>query len=213
MNWHEFLDDDLRDLAALYVVGALETEEARRFRMHLPTCDACRVEVESLAATAAQLTRAAPEVALPPELWDRVIDRIRGGSGARGASRARPNQVWKEWAAPLGVGPAGMSYAAAAGARFEPTGIDGIEVRRLAVDRERDQVTMLVRMAAGTSYPAHRHGGAEECFVLQGDIRVGSLHMHAGDFQRMELGTQHPVQTTDTGCMLLIVSSTSDELL
>ncbi len=31
MNWHEFLDDDSRDLAALFVVGALEAEEARRF--------------------------------------------------------------------------------------------------------------------------------------------------------------------------------------
>jgi len=194
-------------------VGALEPEEARRFRMHLPTCDACRVEVESLAATAAQLTHAAPEVALPPELWDRVLGRIRGGSGSRDAQRARPNQVWKDWVAPRGVDAAGMSYAAAGEARFEPTGIDGIEVRRLAVDHERDQVTMLVRMAPGTSYPAHRHGGAEECFVVQGDLRVGSLHMRAGDFQRAELGSQHPLQTTDTGCLLLIVSSTNDELI
>jgi len=213
MNWHEFLDDDSRDLAALFVVGALEAEEARRFRMHLPSCDVCRMEVQSLAVTAAQLTHAAPEIALPPELWNRVISRIRGPSTTRDASSTRPNQIWKEWVAPLGVGRNGMSYAAGAEARFEPTGIDGIEVRRLAVDREKDQVTMLVRMAAGTSYPAHRHGGPEECFVLQGDIHVGAFHMRAGDFQRAEEGSQHPVQTTDTGCLLLIVSSTSDEIL
>ncbi len=218
MTWHEFLDDDLRDLAALYVVGALEAEEARRFRMHLPTCDVCRLEADSLAATAAQLTHAAPEIALPPELWDRVLGRIRLASSARPSPRARPNQVWKQWITPhgvepAGVDPAGVTHSSGAEARFEPTGIDGIEVRRLAADREKKQVTMLVRMAPGTSYPAHRHGGSEECFVLQGDIRVGAVHMHEGDFQRAEAGSLHPAQTTDTGCLLLIVSSTTDELL
>jgi anti-sigma factor ChrR (cupin superfamily) len=69
-------------------------------------------------------------------------------------------------------------------------------------------------MAPGTSYPAHRHGGAEECFVLEGDLRVGAdLHMRAGDFQRAEEGSVHPDQTTDHGCVLLIVSSTADEIL
>ena len=46
MSWHEFLDDDLRDLASLYVVGALEdgtleNSAARSFRLHLRTCDVC----------------------------------------------------------------------------------------------------------------------------------------------------------------------------
>lgn len=223
MSWHEFLDDDLRDLASLYVVGALEDGEARRFRLHLRTCDACRSEVDSLARTAQSLTLAAPEVALPAGLWGRVLERIRApAAGAplpdpRGVpdpkGAPRPNQVWKTWDPADAPAPAGMSYEAAAGAGFEPTGIAGIEVRRLAVDRERERVTMLVRMAAGTTYPAHRHGGAEECFVLEGDLRVGDLHMRGGDFQRAERGTVHPAQTTDEGCVLLIVSSTADELL
>lgn len=210
MSWHEFLDDDLRDLAALHVVGALEEDEARRFRLHLRECDACRAEVDSLARTARSLTHAAPEVALPADLWGRVLERIRAPSAAAPAPVA--TQVWKTWGADAAA-PAGMSYEPGAGADFEPTAIAGIEVRRLAVDRERAQVTMLVRMAAGTTYPSHRHGGAEECFVLEGDLRVGDLHMRGGDFQRAERGTVHPEQTTDGGCVLLIVSSTADEIL
>jgi hypothetical protein len=37
--------------------------------------------------------------------------------------------------------------------------------------------------------------------------------MQAGDFQRLEPGSLHPVQTTRAGCRLLIVSSLRDELL
>ena len=222
MNWHDFLDDDLRDLASLYVLGALDDEDAREYRLHLPACTACRDEVESLAITAGRMTFAAPQIAPRLELWPRVLDRIRGTAPRSGESptgRASiPNQVWKSWTSaepqPAGLGTrAGFLDSDADAQAFEPTGIDGIVVRRLAVDRAKEQVTMLVRMAPGTSYPAHRHGGAEECFIVQGDLHVGDRHMRSGDFQRAERGTVHPIQTTDGGCTLLIVSSTTDELL
>ncbi len=215
MNWHEFLDDDLRELASLHVMDALEGEEARAYRLHLAICRVCRAEVDSLARTAAQLIRAVPPIPPPPALWNRVLDRIRAPLSAAAPTEVlaeHPTQVWKDWNVPAGMGPDGMLFAPSSG-DFEPTGIEGIEVRRLAVDPKRDRVTMLVRMAAGTRYPAHRHGGPEECFVLQGDIRVGDLHMRAGDFQRAEHGSVHGVQSTDEGCLLLIVSSMSDDLI
>jgi len=37
--------------------------------------------------------------------------------------------------------------------------------------------------------------------------------MHAGDYQRVEVGSEHPVQSTENGCLLFIVSSLHDELL
>jgi predicted ChrR family anti-sigma factor len=212
MNWHEFLDDDLRELASLHVMDALEGEEARAYRLHLAICRVCRAEVDSLARTAAQLIAAVAPVAPPPGLWNRVLERIRAPSGATAPAEERATQPWKQWHAPAGMGPDGMLYAPSTG-EFEPTSIEGIEVRKLAVDAQQNRVTMLVRMAAGTRYPAHRHGGPEECFVLQGDIRVGDLHMRAGDFQRAEHGSVHGVQSTDGGCLLLIVSSMSDDLI
>ncbi|MCY2959016.1 MAG: cupin domain-containing protein [Planctomycetota bacterium] len=213
MNRHEFLDDDLRELAALYVLDSLESEAARRYRLHLRGCEACQSEVESLARLTGRLTHAAPEIAPPPELWTRVLERIRGGTPPRSTPSRRPTQVWKDWDAPSAPGDDGVYFALASAGGFEATGLDGVAVRRLAVDPEKERVTMLVRMAPGTSYPAHRHGGAEECFVLEGDLRVGDVHMQGGDFQRAESGSVHPVQSTDSGCLLLIVSSTTDELL
>jgi len=37
--------------------------------------------------------------------------------------------------------------------------------------------------------------------------------MRAGDYQRMERGATHLVQSTQAGCLLFIVSSLQDELL
>jgi anti-sigma factor ChrR (cupin superfamily) len=72
---------------------------------------------------------------------------------------------------------------------------------------------MLVRMAAGTTYPSHRHAGDEQCFVLDGDLHVGEIVLHSGDFQLAPEESEHGPQSTVGGCTLLIVSSRNDELL
>ena len=94
---------------------------------------------------------------------------------------------------------------------WEPTGVPGIEARRLLVDGRRERVSMLVRMAPGSSFPAHVHNGDEECYVIQGDLQVGDLTMRAGDYQFAPAGTRHPMQSTEQGCLLLLASSTKDE--
>ena len=92
--------------------------------------------------------------------------------------------------------------------------MEGISVKRLFSDPDRKTVTMLVRMAAGTSYPTHRHAGAEECYVLEGDLHVGEeLVLNAGDYQRAGEDSIHLRQWTQDGCLLFILSSTEDELL
>jgi|SRR5690349_370035 len=96
---------------------------------------------------------------------------------------------------------------------FERTELDGIEVKPLHVDAANRRVTMLVRMAPGTSYPAHRHATSEECFVVSGEIQVGERMLHAGDYQVAAAGSLHGVQATDKGCVLFIVSSQDDELV
>jgi anti-sigma factor ChrR (cupin superfamily) len=212
MHAHEFLDDDLRETAALYVLGSLDVEEARGWRLHLVECEACRREVASLAASARELVRLSPIEAVPEELWSRVLERIRRSGASADATSEK--QVWKGWkdtTAPEGEG--GFSFLGSSQSGFEPTGFEGVEARRLFVDQVNDRVTMLVRMKAGSSYPAHVHGGNEECFVVSGDLCVGELRMVAGDYQRAAAGSRHAVQSTDTGCVLLLTSSMRDELV
>lgn len=236
MNTHEFLDDDLRERAALYVVGSLSEADARVFRLHLPACRPCLSEVEALQQVSASLIHLSPSATPPAHLWGRVLERIRpapascaeksaASSPARAASKdgaekaheaddAAACQVWKHWAEADGSerGPE-FTFVASGAGEWQPTGVDGVEARRLFVDGRNDRVTMLVRMAAGSSYPRHIHAGPEDCFVLSGDLRAGDQHLRAGDYQRAEKGSLHGVQSSDEGCLLLIVSSLDDEIV
>jgi quercetin dioxygenase-like cupin family protein len=96
---------------------------------------------------------------------------------------------------------------------WKPIGIPGIESRVLFFDRQRNFVTTLLRLAPGAVYPRHRHTEAEECYVLEGDVQVGSLTFRAGDYQRAEAGSIHEIQSTRHGCTLLIMASRNDEIL
>ena len=74
-------------------------------------------------------------------------------------------------------------------------------------------VTSLVRIQPGGRYPAHRHHGAEQSWVIEGSCRIGSVSIRAGDFAVAAAGTVHDVLESDEGCVLLIVSSARDEIL
>lgn len=126
------------------------------------------------------------------------------------------HRPWRHAEAAPGRFAQGLTTIAAAGLGndgFERTGIEGIEAKTLFVDAARRRVSMMVRMAPGTSYPAHRHAAVEECFVVSGDIRVGERVLRAGDYQVAAEDSIHGVQSTEHGCVLFIVSSQDDELV
>jgi anti-sigma factor ChrR (cupin superfamily) len=209
------LDGQARVLAALFALDLLDAEEARAAEERYIDDTAFREEVDSLRGAAGELAALAAVSHSPRALWGRIADRIRVGKaaqsgGAKSSRGAAPiAQVWKTWRSDPSTGHDVVRGTSG----FEPTSIAGIEALRLRVDESADRVTMLVRMAAGTRYPAHVHAGAEECFVVEGDLHVGGdLVLNAGDYQRMEPGTRHPVQSTRGGCLLFLVSSRSDRL-
>jgi len=120
-------------------------------------------------------------------------------------------QTWKDW--PAGAAGPATTVVTAAATPWEESGLAGIEVRRLFVDAAQERATMLMRMAPGSSYPAHRHGGAEDCYVLSGDLRHGDTVLRAGDYQYAAPGSEHEPQSTTAGCVLFVVSSLRDEIL
>lgn len=223
MEPHDFLDEDLKNEAALYVLDAHKPAEARAYRLHLAHCDVCRAEVESLAAAAGELALLAPARTPPADLWSRVQARIRRNDPRARADAApahasgagnETTQIWKAWDGMEALAQKDFTFLAGGATGFEPTAIAGIEARKLFVDRANDRVTMLVRMQPGTAYPPHVHADVEECYVISGDLTVeGAQELSAGDYQRAETGSTHPVQSTRNGCLLLLVSSLHDELV
>ncbi len=232
-NKCEAADCGWRDTAATHCMGALVADDAQRYLAHLADCEACQRELELAQADVACADEAlaleslaqADAPAASPSVRERLLASVRESAEASAHDAQREleagglDRTWRRWnaALPSGASTAGFSegmYAVAGDAgAWEPIGIPGIEVKRLAVDPVRRTATMLVRMGPGTSYPPHRHAAVEECFVLSGDLRVGERELRGGDFQVSQTNSIHPVQSTRGGCLLYITSSQDDELV
>ncbi len=194
---------DPQQFAALYVAGALTHEEIADFEHRLSAGDsdlrAALGEYSVVAQALGGVHAAAPPVSTRDSLL-RLIDS---------APQHSP-QIWKTWNADR-AGNTVHTVRANEG-NWDETGVPGVRVRKLFIDTERNQFTAVVKMEPGTSWPRHRHDGPEECMVLEGELHVGDMVMHKGDYQRAEPVSHHCIQRTDSGCTLLIVSSLSDEV-
>jgi putative transcriptional regulator len=205
-NDHEL--GDPAELAALYAAGALPRAERAAYEAHLDTCAVCRVELRSHAPAVAALANALapvePDPALRKALLRRVAPSSAGHSPLRSSFQTAPARA---------EAGAGLLIQRAAEGAWEDASVPGIRVRVLFVDRPNNHFTALVRMEPGTSYPRHRHDGPEECLVLEGDLHVGDEVLNVGDYQRASVGSTHGLQSTKTGCLLLITSSLTDEFV
>jgi anti-sigma-K factor RskA len=72
MSGHPWLEH-----AAPYALGALDENERASFEAHLTTCDVCTAEVRELRNVAGLLAMAAPDVAPPPRLRERILADAR----------------------------------------------------------------------------------------------------------------------------------------
>jgi anti-sigma-K factor RskA len=88
--------DELLELCAGYVLGALDGEERSRLEAHLESgCAECEAALRDLSGGVSVLAAAAPAVAPRAEMRKRVLDAVasaaaeeRGGAGATAAERA-----------------------------------------------------------------------------------------------------------------------------
>lgn len=201
---HEHTIGEPQELAACYAAGAMTVDETAAFEAHLAAgCVDCRRELRELSRVVEELASSTGELLPDPRVRDALMKCVD-------AAPAPKKQIWKGW--PASVENTDLTVVRRDDAAWEETGVPGVRIRRLFVDRDRNQFTAIVQMDAGSSYPRHVHDTAEECMVLEGDLRVGDDHLFAGDYQRAAAGSKHGVQSTDGGCKLLIVSSLTDEL-
>lgn len=216
---HDHPLGDPQELAALYSAGSMPLDQAATFEAHLVAgCGACRSAVHELEGVVANLLEEISPVRPDARVRDAIMARISTAPAAAkpcpSTKAARecahePPQPWRDWSSDAFANDIIIRRAAESG--WEETGVAGVRVRRLRVDRDKNQMTALIRMAPGTSWPSHEHDGAEECLVLEGDLRAGDHVFRAGDYQCMSRGSQHGVQSTEGGCLLLIVSSLTDK--
>ena len=83
--------------------------------------------------------------------------------------------------------------------RWMPHPVPGIRMKVLALNKARGYATLLLDVAPGTRFPAHHHGGAEECFVVSGSIYTCGRRLGPGDFVHADADTDHGELWTDEG--------------
>ena len=153
------------------------------------TDDMDMVEFDELVLLALAEAAASVEPAPSPDLRRRVMERVRASTEPEGfAFQWDRDQQWM------------------------PHAVPGIKVRILALNKERRYATLLLDVAPGTRFPAHHHGGAEECYVVSGSLFTCGRRLVAGDFVHADENTDHGELWTDEGCRVILVVPPEEHL-
>ncbi len=104
---------------------------------------------------------------------------------------------------PRGPGRASSVLTTHAGQMAWEALADGLS-RRLLAPPQGSAAAYVVQIAAGAAAPAHRHGHAEECLVLEGEMFLDDTLLFSGDFQLARAGGLHHEASSESGVLLLV---------
>jgi anti-sigma factor ChrR (cupin superfamily) len=179
------------EVTCAYAAQALAPGEITAAEAHIASCPDCRRELENLRPVLDRFVCWPTDVLRPSKsLQHRLAVRIAAETGH--------DPVWpppRQWPVP----------------QWEQVA-PGIECKLLANDTERHRISMLVRLAAGASYPAHTHAGVEELHLLDGELWIDGRKLVPGDYNYGAPGAQDESVWSETGCTCVLVTSTDDRL-
>jgi quercetin dioxygenase-like cupin family protein len=94
---------------------------------------------------------------------------------------------------------------------YDPDAEPGTSTIRLNPNGPKDVGFYLYRMAPGSRSTPHRHGGAEEFLMVEGELidHDGTIY-RAGDVVWLAPGTEH-VSHTETGCVIAVYAEAAEE--
>lgn len=186
-----------RERAALYAAGALANDERQEFEAHLQSgCNLCQAEVDAFTTVGGLLAESVPVRRPRPELRRLVEEAV-----AQIAS------------APCVTEKGGVRFVRGDQLNWETSAQGTVQIKRLHQDSQRGYHSVLVRMRPGDTFPRHRHADVEEVYLIEGDVTLNGVTMHAGDYCRAEAGSTHSVLSTEHGCTFMVIASDRDEIL
>jgi anti-sigma factor ChrR (cupin superfamily) len=109
--------------------------------------------------------------------------------------------------------PAGFAIRTAREDDWLPHPVPGIRMKVLSINQRSGYATLLLDVRPGTRFPAHHHGGDEECYVISGSVMTLGCRLGPGDFVHADAGTDHGELWTDEGAMVLLVVPPEDYML
>lgn len=179
---------DPAEAAALYVAGALTERETVWFEARLDAGDAAFAgALAELRDVQDALVATIEPVEPAAGVRENVLKFAESNRQTRAYIQRNDSAVWK------------------------PLPFPGMSVRLLFVDRHRKTQTIMLKAPPGAVLPAHEHGEAEECYILEGELETLGTVLKAGDFFRSPAGTSHGESRSRTGCTVLITSAINEE--
>jgi anti-sigma factor ChrR (cupin superfamily) len=192
---HELSEIELQERAFLSAIGVLTAEEQLAFERHLAEgCDLCAAELAAQQEICAALAFAAPVVEPSPTVKDKLMKRIAEEKQANSQKQTEK------------AGEAAKFFTLYAAEGAWQMLSEGVFVKQLYVDKDKQTVTSLYKMEPGAQAPRHIHSGVEECFVIEGDFHINDLKLGPGDYHRAEPGSVHRKIRTEKGNLLLIIA-------
>ncbi|MBY0588567.1 cupin domain-containing protein [bacterium] len=181
--------DQLAEIALLALVGGLPADEAREWEHLLLLNDPATLAAANRAEEAIRaLTDSVQAISPSPRVREDLLSRVKQYQHeVQTIVRATPTS-------------------------WQATGIAGIAIRRLGVDRFQKRETFLLRFAPGAVLPDHPHHQREECLVLEGRIQTRGLELNVGDYLTLEGGTMHGESVSPEGCVVLITAGLAEEI-
>lgn len=171
--------DETDIMAGEYVLGTMEPERRRAFVERLRREPELRSRVAAWEIALTRLEDSA-EMLPPAALWSRLSEAVERERAASLLTTVRQGEgAW------IAIGP-------------------GLEKKHLYQDPQTGLESCLIRMQPGATFEAHYHANAEECLVLEGDLRIGDVQLKAGDYQVAAPGTHHPVLSSRNGAVLYV---------
>jgi anti-sigma factor ChrR (cupin superfamily) len=228
------LPQELEAQAALYALGILDPDDCRAF--------AVRLHGESLplrqAAKAYQivtdvLASAVAPVMPRPELGERLMNQVADEAARetaqfesvadtlalnvvpvapRASLRERVLAQVAKQVEPQRQMKSAFTFLRTSEIEWQEVS-PGTFVKVLHNDMVNARATVLCRMEPGSRYGSHRHAQMEELYVLEGTCHCAGRLMYPGDYHRAEAGSIHPPTSTETGSLMLMISSTQNEPL
>ena len=182
--------DRLKELAAGFAAGSLETAEESEFRALVAKASlAAKHEVSAIIDTASLLALSLPRERPSPGLRDRILTQVR-------QTEATP-ELFEFVRGDRETG-------------WVPMKVPGAFVKLLSIQPDKGYAVVLGKLTPGTHYPAHTHIGSEQIYVLEGDLHIGDVRLKAGDFHNAKAGSSHGVNFSTGGCTIMAIVATED---
>lgn len=199
--------EKLRELAAEVAHGTAGAAEQAAFHTLLAEADSeARHEIGQLFDMAALLSINAarqPSPGLKAKVLANVLASKTASAGGSDSSEAK--------AASESTRGHGFSFVRADDTSgWRQLAVRGASVKVLSLDRATGYATVMGKLEAGARYPSHAHSGAEQIYMVSGDLMVGDVHLKAGDFHRAAAGSVHGENYSETGCVIIAILSVDD---